>query len=143
MKLSADSMLMGASVTVVVGSLLAGLYMLGSPQDERSRRVDSRRVVDLQGITAATDLYWTRHSELPASMDELTGEPGVDISIVDPVTSEMYAYQPVDSIGYELCATFELPSDQMSRDPRKDLFAHGTGRQCFQLEARNVIPDER
>ena len=76
MKTSSESVLFGASVITVIVAVGVGLFILGSPAEERARRVDDRRVEDLQGIVAATDLYWTRHSRLPVSLDELTAEPG-------------------------------------------------------------------
>lgn len=97
----------------------AGLFILGSPMEERARRVDDRRVADLHGIVAATDLYWPRHSRLPSSLDDLTDEPGVRISTGDPARSEIYGYQPLDSVQYEVCASFERESGEPSRDPAR------------------------
>lgn len=138
MKLSLGSVLLGASVATVITAVVAGLFFLGSPMEERARRLDSRRVSDLQGIRAATDLYWTRHSRLPGSLEELTAEPGVRISTRDPESADIYDYQPVDSIHYEVCAIFEQESGETSRNPERNLFAHGSGRQCFPLEAEEI-----
>ncbi len=143
MKRARESLLMGGAVTAVVAAVVAGLLVLGSPMEERARRIDDRRVADLQGIRAGTDLFWTRHSRLPASLDDLTAEPGVRISTADPASSEVYAYEPLDSIRYEVCARFERESGEMSRDPEQDLWADGVGRQCFQLEAEDITNDER
>ena len=106
--------------------------------DERARRMDRRRVDDLERIVSATDLYWTRHSLLPASLDELTAEPGVSIDTRDPAGSENYGYQPVDSTHYEVCANFESESEKVAWGQEKKLLAHGTGRQCFQFEAKEL-----
>jgi hypothetical protein len=145
MKLSPGSVLLGASVTTVVAAVVAGLFVLGSPSEERARRVDARRVAHLQAIAAATDLYWTRHSRLPSSLDELQAEPGVSINTRDPASSEFYEYQPRDGGDYELCASFERESDETSMARASNLWAHGSGRQCFQLEAeeitRNVVAE--
>ncbi len=134
---------LGAAVIVVIAAVVGGLFVLGSPAEERSRRIDARRVLELQGIMAATDLYWTRHSRVPASLDDLAAEPGVTISTADPATSEAYGYQPVDSVRYEVCASFELETGEISRDRSRDLWAHGSGRQCFRLEAKDITDDER
>ena len=142
MKLSSGSVLLGAAVTTVVIAVVAGLIVLGSPMEERARRLDDRRVADLQGMVAATDLYWTRHSRLPASLDDLTAEPGVTISTGDPTRSEVYGYQRQDSANYELCASFERESGEIARNPETDLWAHGPGRQCFQLEADEITREE-
>lgn len=143
MKLSTGTVLLGTAVVVVILAVGAGLYTLGSPQEERVRRLDHRRVQDLQGIQAATDLYWTRHAEVPGSLDELTAEPGVRINTLDPASAERYGYQALDSVRYEVCASFEGESDLIARDRDTDLWAHGPGRQCFQLEAEEITRDER
>jgi hypothetical protein len=142
MKLPPGSVLLGVSVATVVTAVVAGLFVLGSPMEERARRVDHRRVVDLQGIVAATDLYWTRHSRLPVSLDELSAEPGVRISTRDPASSEIYDYQPRDSMHYEVCASFERESEETSRDPARNLRVHGSGRQCLQFEAKEITRRE-
>lgn len=139
MKLSSGSVLFGASVITVIAAVGVGLSILGSPMEERARRVDNRRVEDLQGIVGATDLYWTRHSRLPVSLDELTAEPGVRIKIADPANSETYGYQAVDSIHYQLCANFEQVSGETSSNSERNLWAHSSGPQCFQFEAEEIM----
>jgi hypothetical protein len=131
----------GAGAVVVV-AIAVGLFVLGSPSDERARRTDDRRVSDLQGIKAAVDLYWTRHSVVPASMTDLTAEPGVRIGVSDPVSSDPYGYQALDTLSYEVCATFEAESDEIAREETRDLWAHGSGAQCFRLEAEDIVRDE-
>ena len=106
----ARSIVFGASVAAVVASVVAGLILLGSPAEERERRIDERRVADLHGIAAATDLYWSRHARLPTSLDDLTTEPGLRINTRDPVSSEIYGYRALDSVRYEICATFDRES---------------------------------
>tara|TARA_B100000959_G_scaffold45675_2_gene46376 strand:+ start:387 stop:818 length:432 start_codon:yes stop_codon:yes gene_type:complete len=139
MKLSSGSVLFGASVITVIAAVGVGLSILGSPMEERARRVDDRRVEDLRGIVAATDLYWTRHSRLPVSLDELTAEPGVRIKTADPANSETYGYQAVDSIHYQLCANFEQVSGETSSNSERNLWAHDSGPQCFQFEAEKIM----
>lgn len=141
MKPSTGSVFVAGALVVVIVAVVAGLLALGSPADERARRIDHRRVTDLQGIMAAANLYWTRHDRLPSSLDDLIAEPGVTISVTDPSGSEPYGFQPLDSLRYEVCATFEGESDQISGDPTRDLWAHGSGRQCFQLEAEDITDD--
>jgi hypothetical protein len=130
-------------VVVITAAVVAGLFTLGSPSEERERRLDQRRVRDLAGIKAATDLYWTRHTRVPESLDALTAEPGVRISTRDPESSLAYDYQRVDSLHYEVCASFAAASEEAARDPERSLWAHGAGRQCFRLEADEIDPGER
>tara|TARA_Y100000588_G_scaffold12165_1_gene13218 strand:- start:1093 stop:1524 length:432 start_codon:yes stop_codon:yes gene_type:complete len=143
MNTSSGSVLFGASVITVIVAVGVGLFILGSPAEERARRVDDRRVEDLQGIVAATDLYWTRHARLPVSLDELTSEPGVRIKTSDPANSEIYGYKAVDSIHYEVCASFEQVSGETSSNSERNLWAHNSGPQCFQFEAEEIVRNNK
>ena len=166
MKLSQRSIVLGAAGAAVVGAVVVGLVLLGPPEQERERRIDDRRVTDLHGIAAATDVYWTRHGRLPASLDDLAAEPGVRITTRDPTSSEMYGYRALDEGRYEVCATFATdsvePTGSSSIIERscqgchgpgspvasrvegpvaahaafRDLWAHGSGRHCFQIRVR-------
>ncbi len=144
MKVPAGWVLAGGAIAAVVVAVAAGLYVTGSPAEERARRMDERRVADLRAIKASADLFWTRRARLPVSLDDLAGEAGVEFNMSDPVTTDPYAYQMLDSARYELCATFERASGELSRIPRANFWAHGPGRQCFTLEARDIDrPDRR
>ncbi len=169
MNLSPRFIVLGASGATVVAAVVFGLVLLGSPAQERERRIDDRRVTDLHGIAAATDLYRTRHGRLPGSLDDLAAEPGLRISTRDPTSLEHYGYRALDDGRYEVCATFVTESEGPTRvtgsppivqrscqgchgpgspvatrvdDPvaahleLRDLWAHGSGRQCFQMQAR-------
>jgi len=140
---SIGSVLLVVSVIVVAASVGAGLFVLGSPSEERALRLDDRRVSDLHGIKRATDLYWTRNDALPESMRELSSEPGVRVRFRDPATGQPYDYQPLDSLRYEVCASFERESREIAMDRERDLWAHGPGRQCFRLEAEEVTERPR
>lgn len=116
-------------VTIVVAAAVAaGVVMMGPPSEERARRLDDRRVADLQRWSSAVRLFRQRHGRLPASLDELAEEPGVAGAGRDPVTGDGYAYRALDTERFELCATFERPSTS-SRGA--SFWSHGSGRQCF------------
>ena len=126
------------AIVLVVGAVAGGLMILGSPGQERVNRLDERRVNDLQQIERAVNLHWTREGRLPASLDELSRDAGIRISLRDPVTMEPYAYRPLEEKKFEMCAVFE------SAEPREGssagFWSHGVGRQCFQPTAREVRP---
>jgi hypothetical protein len=134
--MSGRTLFAGIAVAAVVLTVAVGLYLLGSPADERRRRFDERRVSDLQGLQLAANLYRTRHQRLPVSLDELSKESGTVISSRDPVTGQSYDYRVIDESAYELCAVF----DGQSQEPGNAFWSHGTGKQCFQLTAREIRP---
>ena len=126
------------AIVLVIAGVGGGLWILGSPGQERLDRLDDRRIADLQEIERAVNLRWTRLQRLPASLDELSREPGVRMTIRDPITMEPYGYQPLAENRFELCAVFESAGPRESSTAA--FWSHGPGRQCFQVPARNLRP---
>jgi hypothetical protein len=126
----------GAAILIVIVAVVVGLKLSGSPAAERARRLDVRRVEDLVQISSATDLYYVRQHTLPARLTDLGPPSGPPLSITDPTTSEPYEYRTLAVKRYELCAAFTAPSDPTRYEP--EFWRHGAGRQCFQLDVRDV-----
>jgi hypothetical protein len=109
----------------------AGLWLTGSPAEQRLLRLDERRVNDLRRIADAVQLYWARNARLPAGLADLTSLGG-PVSTEDPETGVAYEFRPKEPATFELCATFARPSEDVSRDYD---FTHPAGRQCFERPA--------
>jgi hypothetical protein len=140
MKAPSRSQVVGGLLTATaIAAAAIAMITLGSPGEERARRLDERRTDDLAALSRLVDLYWTRYGKLPASLDDLRREGGSDLAVLaDPVTKDAYEYRTVDTDTYELCARFERES---SHDPRAsvDVFwSHSAGRRCFQRKARSL-----
>jgi hypothetical protein len=114
------------------------MFLLGSPAEERALRLDDRRIEDLSAIARAVDLYWTRHTRLPSSLDELQQEPGVNVTVLDPGAAQRYEYRPAGAETYELCAQFARDSRQSGPRAADGFWSHGAGHQCFRREAKRV-----
>ena len=145
MKLPAGTtVFIGLAIGAVVVAVVGGLIVLPPPSEERTRRLDERRVEDLRGITRAMDLYWTRQGRLPASMEDLSRESGVRVSARDPGTAQDYELRVLDAATYELCASFERTSADsgnpagLAQVVSEDFWSHGVGRRCFRLDAQEV-----
>ena len=52
----------GLLVLAASAAVVAGILVVGSPAEERTRRLDRRRVEDLAAMASSVDLFWTRHS---------------------------------------------------------------------------------
>ena len=137
-KLSRPQVLGGLVTVVVIAAVAMGIFLIGSPAEERVRRLDERRVQDLANIARAVDLYWTRHASLPPSLEELLKEPGGNVRSTDPSTSDLYEYRPLETQAYELCARFEHDSQQAGGPTGDGFWSHGTGRQCFRRDAQKI-----
>ena len=125
----------GAIATVIVA--LVGLWFAGSPQLERKRQLDGVRLNDLRAISEGVDRYWRENRTLPPNLDELAQSRLAYVgSIRDPRRGMPYEYRTLDSLRYELCATFDLPDTTSfdSQNYRSTRFwNHGPGRHCYEL----------
>jgi hypothetical protein len=126
-----------AAALAVLGAVVAALIVLGSPGEQRARRLDDRRLDDLREIAGAVDLHWTREGRLVASVEEVRAElrPSSDR---DPETGEPYFYEPLGDHRYRLCATFNRASATEGYKPRDEFWTHDAGRHCFELEAKKI-----
>jgi hypothetical protein len=136
-RLSLPQIAGGILIVVAIAAIAAGLFVLGSPAEERVLRLDERRVRDLTSIAQAVDVYWTRHERLPASLDELRNEPVGYVGYSDPDTNKAYEYRLLEVGQYELCAEFARESRASDR-AAAGLWSHRAGRQCFRQEVRKV-----
>ena len=123
----------GAVVVVVIGMIAVGLFLIGPPSEMRARELDRRRLETLRGASYAVDAYHVRYGHLPSTLDVLAQEAGGTASFRDPVTRQPYTYQVLDSTRYELCATFDRPSDGPDFDVD---WRHAAGRHCFVLKSQ-------
>ncbi|GHB94867.1 hypothetical protein [Thermomonas carbonis] len=129
------SLLLAATV-IVVGTLATALWVMESPAKQRDRRIDERRTQQLDAIADAVDAWTREHKRLPASLAELSKQPGASLAIVDPVTGTPYEYAAVSERIYRLCASFATSTSD--RGPGTDRISwhekhwmHPAGRHCF------------
>ncbi len=122
--------LVASAAAIVV--VLIGLYLSGSPGEQRLLRLDERRVQHLQILARAIDAYWEADSRLPQTLEQLIAGQRLRNMPVDPVSGESYVYQPTEPKGYRLCADFDRPSKEAKRP---DFWQHESGTQCFAVVA--------
>ena len=124
---------------VVVGAVVWGVVVVGTPGTARLQRLDQRRLEDLQTIFREVqslcrdpDIKHELKRALPDTLDELAALARSErISLTDPETRERYVYTVKDGTTYELCATFSL-----ERDSDVEVFwNHPSGRHCFTVDA--------
>jgi len=118
------------STTVVIVALIAGLYLSGSPSEQRLLRLDERRVDDLKQVARAVERYWGQQGELPADLRTLVDGRRLNQLLVDPVTGTNYDYtHTVDT--FRLCAFFERPSET---NVTMQFWSHPAGQHCFDFD---------
>lgn len=121
---------------VVAATIVAAIAVIGSPSRQRLLRMDERRVNDLEAIASQVQAYRGQHGGVPASLDALSGEPGVRVP-QDPASGQPYGYEVLGGGDYRLCARFDTDTADTT-DPQawpRASWVHGMGRQCFRRSA--------
>lgn len=142
-RVTPGAVVMAGAAIVVAAAVAGGVWVMGSPVEQRLLRMDERRVQDLRHIATAVDMFSERHRRLPEGLDDLSKMPGIHVTVTDPETAEPYAYEITGDTTYRLCARFarETPggdrtAEMSMRWPSR--WGHGQGRSCFDLTAKRT-----
>ncbi len=133
-------------------AIVAGFFVVGSPQTERMLRFDDRRVGDLQSLQYEIVNFWQTKEHLPQTLAELTDDIRGFTPPQDPENNSPYEYRVTGDKSFELCAVLSRETNKDSAaviatkpmpmpiaDPYvPDNFLHAAGRQCF---TRTIDPD--
>lgn len=131
----------GIAATLVVAAAVAyGFWIVGTPEERRTERIDERRVEDLQAIVAEIQelvyepddkvLKRALFEDLAALRDAARTRR---LRIDDPRTGVRYRYRVLDAWRYELCATFDAPRAASW----KVFWNHDAGPRCWTIDVRD------
>lgn len=129
------------AAVLVIGSIVAGFSVLGTPQSQRMARYDSQKVEDLNNIQWQIVNFWQQKQVLPATLAELEDPISGFRVPADPQTGEAYGYERTGALSFNLCATFATavqPFIPPIRAIGEGNWSHGAGPQCFE---RTIDPD--
>lgn len=143
-----------AAAIIVIGSIIVGFMVIGSPRAQREFRYDSQRVSDLQNMQWQVISYWQGKEKLPGTLEEISDPIRGGFVPVDPETGEKFEYRKTGNLSFELCANFSRESrearpmmvsslarpmmEKSYMGPETENWQHGAGRQCF---TRTIDPD--
>ena len=137
-----------ATIVVIVGSIILGFFIVGSPASARAVKFDQQRINDLQNLQGEITNYWQQKRVLPANLNLLEDSLRGFIVPIDPRTRENYEYAILDPLKFKLCAVFETKGgwDQYGGYGMVDVYPgmqrtswyHDAGRTCFE---RTIDPD--
>lgn len=141
------SILLYSGIVIVLGSIIFGFVLVGSPSKQRTIRLDTERVYALQNIQSQVVYYWQSKQRLPANLDDLKDPISGYVAPVDPENNSAYEYTSNGNRSFQLCATFVLKTEEIvgnssiqSSYPEigNDNWKHGSGRVCF---TRTIDPE--
>jgi hypothetical protein len=119
------------SIAAVVAAVAAGLWVIGSPGEQRLRRLDERRASDLVQLSQAVIWHHNERRALPASAAELVDGRRLSRLPLDPATDEPYEYRVTGERKFELCAAFARAS---RAEDANDFWYHEAGRRCYEFD---------
>ena len=124
-------------ILIVVVAVVFGFFLAGSPNSERLRRFDERRIQDLQTIQSEIINYWANKERLPQQLSDLQDNIKGFSTPKDPETGSGYSYMVNSDFAFTLCADF---SDSNAESPYYEQFnwQHNAGHFCFE---RNIDPE--
>jgi len=144
---------------LLVATIGSGFLILGTPGQVRLYRFDDQKVQDLTNIQYQVVNYWQQKQKLPALLTDLNDPLSGGSIPVDSQTSQSYKYSVKGPMTFELCATFNAPTQPGAMDgngrsipiaaPTEpmgssgvDLYTlpwtHGAGEKCF---TRTIDPE--
>ncbi|MBI5470016.1 hypothetical protein HY968_01690 [Candidatus Kaiserbacteria bacterium] len=103
----------GAGVLILV-SIVAGFFIMGTPGQVRLYRFDDQKVQDLQNIQYQIVNYWQQKEKLPTTLSDLADPLSSNTIPVDPQSGETYSYSTARSMSFTLCATFNAETQPNS-----------------------------
>lgn len=136
----------GVGLLVLV-TIIAGFFIVGTPQQIRAQKQDAIRVQDLQNVQWQIVNYWQQKEKLPVTLAELNDPITNNIIPLDPQTKESYEYASTGALSFKLCATFAneggtnalqgrtvpVPAEPVSVNGKEvlDNWQHAAGKVCF------------
>jgi len=138
------------AAVLVLGSIVLGFVVIGSPQSQRLVRYDDQKINDLRMIQSQVVQYWQSKKAIPATLNDLR-DPISGFTIpTDPQSQKEYSYRKTGDVSFELCAEFNLKTSSTEEKVRMqkspvyyegmidENWAHEKGTACFQ---RTIDPD--
>jgi hypothetical protein len=124
-----------SSMSVVLAVLVAGFFLVDSPQLARDKKEDMATLDRFSKIEGAINLYFNEKQKLPEELKDLIG--GISLvseqDLINPVTKEKITYQINNSQFYELCATFKTSNriDDSDTNYYDSKWKHDAGYKCL------------
>ena len=138
----------GIGVTILaIVTIVAGFFIVGTPEQARLQRFDAQKVSDLQNIQSQVVYYWQAKQVLPSAMNDLNNSLNYGSDPIDSQTGEPYVYQATGELSFKLCAAFNaesrasqnvyyesratMPVPTGGKEMMQDNWQHGMGQVCF------------
>jgi len=128
------------AIILVIGSVVWGFSVVGSPRTQKHQKLDSQRISDLQGLQSQIISSYQSKGVLPASLQGIKDSLSYYTIPKDPETGADYEYTATGPMAFRLCATFDAnPPKNGVRSPYG--YGNGTGSDNWQYQAGHYCFD--
>jgi len=121
---------------IVVGSIIWGFAVLGSPATQRLYKYDEQKVNELMSINSEITNYYNTKGVLPRTLADITAV-SYYLTVADSQTGKPYEYEKKNDTTYNLCAEFNKASNEKDKSntafryPYGISWTHPAGKYCF------------
>jgi len=136
---------------LVVLTIIAGFFIIGTPAQARVARMDAQKVSDMQSIQWQIVNYYQQKQALPQTLDQLQDPISGYMIPNQPETNKPYEYKLRGGLSFELCADFggvstrqeglsmaEPAALRLKGDLGVGSWQHDKGNECF---LRTIDPE--
>lgn len=121
------------SIVLILGSVVWGFSVLGSPHTQQLMKYDEQKVNDLMNINSGITNYYTTMGTLPKDLTDISTQ--YYMVATDSQTGKTYEYEKTGKTTYNLCAEFNKASNDKLNSaapyPYGGSWTHPAGRYCF------------
>ncbi len=127
----------GIFCVLILGSIVWGFSVLGSPRTQQLLKYDEQRISDLQNINNQVQEYYQLNGSIPGSISDLSSSNNYYVPPTDPQTKNSYEYHLIgqSAKAYSLCAVFNKDSTAQENEEivpnAYSTWSHPAGRYCF------------
>ena len=133
------------ALVIILGSIVWGFSVLGSPRTQRLYKYDEQKVSDLSNIDNSIQSFYSAKGILPIDFMELSKQNYYINTTLDSQTQKPYEYNRTASLTYDLCAEFNKDSTNNNLNTTilygnygNMSWTHKAGRYCF---SRTINPN--
>ena len=130
---------LSVAVVIILGSIIWGFSVLGSPRTQRLIKYDTQKANDLQNIQYQIINYWQNKGTLPNNLGDLNDSISGYVAPTEPDRGLPYVYEKTGNKTFKLCAEFNLDSNPKNQLVNRntpmmysnEIWTHKKGQTCF------------
>lgn len=127
----------------MLGAVVAGYFIGGSPPYIQGVKADSIKVNNIQDLKYFIETYVEFEAKLPDSLEELQSNENLKLSFKNISTKQKdIEYKKISDSTYSLCATFTADSNPSNSYYTSEELKHPAGYYCYEFKSRNKIKAE-